>query len=87
MSSLPVPKVPTRIYAGTAGPRGRLSPFGNEPNDGILTVKETEIPGIPIVHVRALHTFIMNARIVADDIVAHALTLNPHPGTRGRSAV
>lgn len=80
MSSLPVPGVPTRIYAGTAGPRGPLSPFGNELNDGILSVSETEIPGIASVPVPALHTFIMNARIVADDIVAHALPSRTDPG-------
>jgi len=73
MSSLPVPEIPTRIYAGTAGPRGPLSPFGSELNDGILTVSETELPGIPLVQVPALHTFIMNARVVADDIIRNAL--------------
>jgi len=45
MSALPVPSCATRIYAGTAGPIGRRSPFGYEPNDGILCVKETVIPG------------------------------------------
>ncbi len=72
MSSLPVPEIPTRIYAGTAGPRGPLSPFGSELNDGILTVSETELPGISAVQVPALHTFIMNARVVADDIIRNA---------------
>lgn len=81
MSSLPVPDVPTRIYAGTAGPRGGLSPFGDELNDGILAVWETELPGIPAVPVRALHTFIMNARVVADDIVRN--TLHPPAASGG----
>ena len=80
MSSLPVPEIPTRIYAGTAGPRGPLSPFGSELNDGILTVSETELPGIPLVQVPALHTFIMNTRVVADDIVRHALPQHAHSG-------
>lgn len=35
MEALPVPSVPTKIYAGVAGPRGRYSPFGEEPNDGL----------------------------------------------------
>ena len=76
MAALPIPSVPVRMYAGTSGPRGALSPFGNEPNDGILAVSETALGAFPVIEVPALHTFIMNSRIVADDIVAHAL----HPG-------
>lgn len=70
MRALPMPAVPTRIYAGTAGPRGRLSPFGEEANDGILAVSETALEGVPLVRVDALHTFIMNSPEVADDIAA-----------------
>ena len=69
MESLPVPEVPTKIYAGVAGPRGRYSPFGEEPNDGLLMVKETLLPGIPVQTVPALHTFIMNSEVVTKDIV------------------
>jgi hypothetical protein len=69
MESLPVPGVPTKIYAGTGGPRGRYSPFGKEPNDGVLTVKETLLPGIPVQTVPSIHTFIMNSRVVTRDIV------------------
>jgi hypothetical protein len=69
MESLPLPGVPTKIYAGIAGPRGRYSPFGEEPNDGLLTVKETLLPSVPLQTVPSIHTFIMNSRIVAQDIV------------------
>lgn len=69
MDSLPVPDMPTKIYAGIAGPRGRYSPFGDEPNDGLLTVGETLLPSAVIQTVPALHTFIMNSRIVTNDIV------------------
>ncbi len=69
MESLPLPDVPTKIYAGIAGPRGRYSPFGEEPNDGLLTVKETLLPSIPLQTVPSLHTFIMNSKIVTQDIV------------------
>ena len=69
MNSLPVPRVPTKIYAGIAGPRGRYSPFGEEPNDGLLTVKETFLPNIPTQTVPSLHTFIMNSKLVTQDIV------------------
>lgn len=59
--------MPTRIYAGTAGPRLHL----DEPNDGVLTVDETRIHAeCPVIEVPAVHTFLMNSRFVADDIVA-----------------
>ncbi|MDY7546990.1 alpha/beta hydrolase [Glaciimonas sp. CA11.2] len=67
---LPIPAVPTTIYAGSAGPRGRWSPFGGEANDGILTVSETQMANIPSIVVPSLHTTIMNSRRVCDDIVA-----------------
>jgi hypothetical protein len=69
MNSLPVPGVPTKVYAGTGGPRGRYSPFGTEPNDGVLMVRETMLPGVPLQTVPLIHTFIMNSRVVTRDIV------------------
>src|SRR5688500_4716295 len=69
MESLPHTGVPTKIYAGTGGPRGRYSPFGEELNDGVLTVKETLLPGVPVQTIPAVHTFIMNSKVVAQDIV------------------
>jgi pimeloyl-ACP methyl ester carboxylesterase len=69
MDALPVPDVPTKIYAGTGGPRGRWSPFGEAPNDGLLAVPETMLPSIPIQTIPAIHSFIMNQKIVAQDIV------------------
>ncbi len=75
MQALPIPAVPTTVYAGTRGPRGRWSPFGLAPNDGVLTVAETRLAAAPLVEVRALHTFIMNSRAVARDIVATARAL------------
>jgi hypothetical protein len=66
-AALPPPCVPTRIYAGTGGPLALLG----EPNDGVLTVEETRIgSGCPVIEVPLLHTFLMNSRVVADDIVA-----------------
>ena len=69
MESLPRPSVPAKIYAGTGGPRGRYSPFGEEPNDGVLTIKETLLPSVPVQTVPVLHTFIMNSKVVSQDIV------------------
>lgn len=69
MDSLPRTRVPMKIYAGTAGPRGRYSPFGNEPNDSVLTVSEMLLPGVPVQTLPVLHTFIMNSKAVTNDIV------------------
>ena len=69
MDSLPAPCVPAKIYAGTAGPRGRYSPFGDELNDSVLTVKETMLPNVPLQTIPVLHTFIMNSKVVTQDIV------------------
>ena len=69
MKALPLPNIPTKIYAGIAGPRGRYSPFGDELNDGLLTVQETFLPNVPMQTVQVLHTFIMNSKAVTQDIV------------------
>lgn len=75
MASLPMPDVPTKIYVGTGGPLGRYSPFGDVPNDGVLSVGETALPNIPSQQVASLHTFIMNSKSVAQDIVKTTETL------------
>ena len=60
-SELPVPAVPYTIVAGTAGPRGRWSPFGNELNDGLVAVRETLVQDDDrVVLLPVSHTFIMN---------------------------
>lgn len=69
MDSLPLPDVPTKIYAGINGLRGHYSPFGEQLNDGVLAVDETLLPAVPSQTVAALHTFIMNKKAIADDIV------------------
>ena len=75
MATLPIPTMLTKIYAGNAGHTGRHSPFGEEANDGILMVKETELPGIPVKIVPSLHTFIMNNRMITKDIIENIKTL------------
>jgi hypothetical protein len=69
MSNLPIPSVLTKVYAGTAGLTGHYSPFGEDENDGILMVKETQLPGAVIQTVPSLHTFIMNNSAVIGDII------------------
>lgn len=75
MASLPLPDVPAKTYAGISGPRGAWSPFRNARNDGILMLGETRLPSVPVQAVASLHTFIMNAPAVADDIGAFTESL------------
>jgi hypothetical protein len=71
MLQLPMPAVPTRIYAGVGGPRAAWLPFGMEPNDVILGVSEATggFAG-EVVEVPSVHTFIMHSRRVAADIAS-----------------
>lgn len=70
MLRLPMPTVPTRIYAGVGGPRASWLPFGMEANDGILAVSEaTGRYQAMAFKVPSLHTFIMNSKPVYDDMI------------------
>lgn len=80
MEDLPMPPGPLRIYAGTAGPRAAWLPFGDAPNDGILSVAEaTRDRQAQVLQVPALHTFIMNAPQVRADILATLARLEAVP--------
>ena len=68
--ALPVPPLPCTVIAGTAGPVGRFSPFGVEPNDGIVSVSETVLPGAEVVTVRAWHTWMMESGAVQAAVAA-----------------
>jgi hypothetical protein len=58
---LPVPAVPYTIVAGSAGPRGRWSPFGEDANDCLVAVDETKIrPDDRPIVLNVGHTFMMN---------------------------
>jgi hypothetical protein len=87
MASVPVPACPTWIYAGTGGPRGAFYPLGDEPNDGILKVSETQISGVPVVLVPAMHTFLMNSRLVARDLIGKASALVNRSAPPARDAL
>ena len=77
MESLAVPAVPFRVYAGTAGYKGRFSPFGQEDNDGILAISETPLGDVgDVIRVPSLHTFIMNSAFVCRDIVVTSTSLH-----------
>jgi pimeloyl-ACP methyl ester carboxylesterase len=58
---LPEPDYPYLTIAGTRGLYGRWSPFGGEPNDGLVAVSEARL-GSPerLVTARAAHAFMMN---------------------------
>ncbi|MEB3224451.1 MAG: alpha/beta hydrolase [Synechococcus sp.] len=58
---LPALDVPYRVIAGISGPRGVLSPFGDELNDGIVALTETHLsPTDDVIQLPVLHTFMMN---------------------------
>ncbi len=60
-ASLPGLESPYTIVAGTGGPRGFWSPFGDEPNDGIVALSETRLSHQDrIVQLPVMHTFMMN---------------------------
>ena len=60
-ASLPGIESPYTIVAGTGGPRGFWSPFGDELNDGIVALEETRLyHQDPIVQLPVMHTFMMN---------------------------
>jgi hypothetical protein len=60
-TSLPVIQSPYTIVAGTGGPRGVWSPFGDELNDGIVALSETRLSAQDnIVQLPVMHTLMMN---------------------------
>jgi hypothetical protein len=60
-AELPRLPVPGTVVVGVRGLGGRWSPFGDEPNDGIVARSEA-LPGgeLPVVEVPAAHTFLMD---------------------------
>jgi hypothetical protein len=78
-ADLPVPEVSYTIVAGTAGPRGRWTPFGDEANDWIVGVRETQVwDHDPLVLLPVTHTFMMNSSEV-QTVVRRALLPGAQP--------
>ena len=73
--AVPLPSVPYTLVAGTAGPTGRWSPFGNDPNDCLVGVAETRIvpTDVPLL-VPAMHTFLMDHPAVRRAVAAAMMT-------------
>lgn len=58
--SLPPPAVPYTVFAGTRGLPRLVDPFGGEPNDGIVSVREATLEDArPPVEVPATHSLMM----------------------------
>jgi pimeloyl-ACP methyl ester carboxylesterase len=71
LAGIPAVAVPCTVIAGTRGINGRWSPFGHEPNDGLVAVSETQLDGADeVITVDARHPFIMNDRRVRE-LVRH----------------
>ncbi len=70
MSSVGALTIPTTAIVGVAGPRGRLSPFGEEPNDGVVADSEVSASWVSTkVEVQHLHTFLPASASVANVII------------------
>jgi hypothetical protein len=82
MAAVPPPAVPCTVVVGTRGFPAGVSPFGPEPNDGIVAVAEVVSSGeSEMVQLERGHTFLMNAREVRDVIRKHvALTASAPAG-------
>jgi pimeloyl-ACP methyl ester carboxylesterase len=68
--TLPPLRVPCTVIAGTGGPLSRLLPFGQEPNDWIVSVSEAMIDSGSTIPIAASHTFMMNYTQVRARVVA-----------------
>jgi len=69
-AQLPPLRSPYTIVAGTGGPRGWLSPFGEEANDGIVAVEETRLSVRDrLIQLPVEHTFMMNDPAVQSWVV------------------
>jgi hypothetical protein len=78
LAGIPATTVPCTVIAGTRGINGRWSPFGNEANDGLVAVSETELDGAEeSVTVPARHPFIMNDRRAREIIRSYCSTSAP----------
>jgi hypothetical protein len=69
-ATIPALQAPYTIVAGICGPRGVLSPFGMELNDGIVALNETRLSDQDrIVQLDVWHTFMMNDRAVQETVL------------------
>ncbi len=85
---LAVPSVPYTLIAGTAGPRGRYSPFGGDFNDGVVAMDEVPIQDadepllFPVWHTRMMDDPRVQQAVVAA-FASDPETTKPTPPLRG----
>jgi len=61
MADVPVPEIPVLIIAGARGMNGAWNPWLESPNDGVVSVAETHLPGeAGHIIIDNIHTFLMN---------------------------
>ena len=73
-SEIPPIDVPCTIIAGTRGLNGRWSPFGDEANDGLVAVTETELNAADeLITLPVTHAFIMNDAKVRELVMERCL--------------
>lgn len=71
MAGIGAPGIPVTSIVGTLGWRGRLSPFGVEPNDGIVSYAEVSADWLDdVVELRVSHTLLPASRLVAEVVLA-----------------
>jgi pimeloyl-ACP methyl ester carboxylesterase len=79
---LPILTAPYTLIAGTAGPLGKWSPFGSEPNDGVVAVSEVPIRDTDRPQLFPLwHTVMMNHPLVHRAVVAAMISASPPPAS------
>ena len=68
---LPQLSCPYTLVAGTGGPTGWATPFGDRPNDLIVSVEEVKMqPDDTVLEIPALHSFIMYNKIAQQTAIA-----------------
>lgn len=76
MRSIPKPNIPAIAIIGTRGWRGRLTPFGQEANDGVVSVNEVTAEWLDeIIHVPVIHTLLPSSRQVTQVMLARISSL------------
>lgn len=75
MNAIATPPVSYTVVAGTSGPRGSWSPFGQEPNDGLVAVSEARMGGDEeFIELPILHPFLTSDRRVLRLVVERCVT-------------
>lgn len=84
--NLPRLRSPYTLIAGVGGPRGWLSPFGHEANDGIVAVQETLMAEsdrplqFPVEHTFMMHDPAVQSAVIA----AIRRSVGGHEGSAGK---